>query len=537
MGVLQGLVGYNGNLYAAWKGEPGDDRVFFSRWNGNGNWMSAGTIPGATSAGPALGVFNGSLYTASKGEWSDPRLFLAKYDGSNWNASGQIPNAYSDVGPALCTFATESVPAKLLAVWKNVFDQNLYFATYDGSNWSQQSQIAGVASSVGPSLATFAGKMYAVWKGEGADQRLWFASYDGTNWSGQSQIPGVGSSVGASLAGAYNKLYAVWKGEGSDERLWYADYDGTKWSGQTQIPTGASSEGAAIAEFNGNLYAMCKGSGSNVSLYNAEFNGSTWSGWASDIPGNTGPDSVTLQTAPAGGRLNYTIADVKGADLTGATVVLTVVQDIVPANSGAYSTQVNCNSPAQTGSAAPFVWQQYGFRIARNTLFAWVNCFREEDEGPETPFINWDSRGATNGVVSLPSNTLPAGWQLTTTLATDQNNHVTGFSCVATNAAGVAVVNVAERLLGINSSATSANLAPILNYQALLVAENIPDDGITDTVKFNSGQAIFLLTANNDLAANPPQGETGEQSNTSYSALPNSYPNGEFYQPFGIGLS
>jgi hypothetical protein len=546
MSVLQALVDYDGSLYAAWKGQPDDDRVFYSRWNGRDKWapalpMASGTVGANTSAGPSFGVLNGSLYAAWKGEWSDPRLFFAKFNGSNWETQKQIPNVYSAIGPALCSFG-----GKLIAAWKNVFDQNLYFATYDGSNWSAKLQIVGVGSSVGPSLANFGGKLYAVWKGESSDQGLYYASYDGTKWAGQTpgssqtQIPGVGSSVGASLAGVDDKLYAVWKGEGTDERLYYAYYDGRKWSGQTpgstqtQIPDVTSSVGAAIAEFGGKLYGVCKGKDSDASLYNAEFSGSTWSGWHNDIPGNTGPDSVTLQTARTGGRLNYTIADVKGAPLTGATVVLTVVQDIIPANSGAYSTQVNCNSPAQTGSASPFVWQQYGFRIARNTLFAWVNCFRAEDGGTR-PFINWDSRFVTNGVVSLPSNTLPAGWQLTTTLATDQNNHVTGFSCVATNAAGVAVVNVAETLLGISSPATSANLAPILNYQAVLVAENKSDDGKTDSVKFNSGQAIFLLTANNEVVANIPQGETLEQSNISYSALPNSYPNGEFYQLFGVG--
>jgi hypothetical protein len=536
MGVLQGLTNLNGELVAAFKGEPSDDRIFYSTWKGTGNWSSpAGTIPGNTSAGPSLGIYNGSAYAAWKGEYSDPRLFTSKYNGSSWEPRVQIPHAYSDNGPAIAQYGSS-----LVAVWKSVFDSTMWYATFENGKWSKPAQIGGVGSSVGPSLAVFDNVIYAAWKGEGSDQGIYYTTYDQNGWHTQTPLSNVGTSVGPSLAGVGDKLYAVWKGQDTDETLYYAYFPygtgATKtWSPQNPIPGSGSSIGAAIAPLGSDLYAMAKGKDSDVNLHLANLNGTTWSGWNTDIPGNTGPDSVILQNAPAGGRLNYTIADIKGADLTGTTVVLTVVQDIVPANSGAYSTQVNCNSPAQTGSAAPFVWQQYGFRIARNTLFAWVNCFREEDEGPETPFINWDSRGATNGVVSLPSNTLPAGWHLTTTLATDKNNHVTGFSCVATNAAGVAVVNVSETLLGINTSATSANLAPILNYQALLVAENIPDDGKTDTVKFNSGQAIFLLTANNDVVANTPQGETGEQSNTGYSALPNSYPNGEFYQEIGIG--
>src|ERR1035437_3479015 len=120
MGVLQGLVANGGYLYAAWKGEPDDDRIFYSRWNGTGKWSSSGLIPGNTSAGPALGVLGGSLYAAWKGEWSDPRLFFSKFDGTNLGAQSQIPNVYSDTGPALC-----SLGGKLVAAWKNVFDQSL----------------------------------------------------------------------------------------------------------------------------------------------------------------------------------------------------------------------------------------------------------------------------------------------------------------------------------------------------------------------------------------------------------------------------
>jgi hypothetical protein len=134
LGILQGLVSDNGNLYALWKGEPNDDRIFFSSWNGAGNWTRAVTIGGNTSVGPALAVVpssgssNGTVYAAWKGEWSDPRLFFAQLNGSSWGPQAQIPNVYSDVGPALCTQG-----GNLIAAWKNAFDQNLYYATYNGS--------------------------------------------------------------------------------------------------------------------------------------------------------------------------------------------------------------------------------------------------------------------------------------------------------------------------------------------------------------------------------------------------------------------
>ena len=49
VGVLQGLAA-NGDLFAAWKGDPDDDRIFYSSWGGSGNWAPALTIDGNTSA-------------------------------------------------------------------------------------------------------------------------------------------------------------------------------------------------------------------------------------------------------------------------------------------------------------------------------------------------------------------------------------------------------------------------------------------------------------------------------------------------------
>jgi hypothetical protein len=555
MDVLQGLVSNGNYLYAAWKGEPNDDRLFYSRWSGGSDkWMPAapmgnGTVAGNSSVGPSLGSVSGTtLYAAWKGEYSDPRLFFAKYEGSNWQALKPIPNVYSHVGPALCGFGPN-----LIAAWKNVFDQNLYFATYDGRHWSAPLPIPGVASSVGPSLATYGQnqKLYAVWKGEGADQSLWYAMYDGHKWSGQTagssqtQIPGVGSSKGASLATVGSKLYAVWKGEGTDQSLYYAQYDGNKWSGetaessQTQIPGIGSSVGAAIAEFKGKLYAMCKGRDSDVTLYNAELNGGTPPVWTSDIPGDTGPDThTTLVQAPAGGNLNYLLADSKGAALTGTTVTIIVADDIVPDNAGAYSFQINCRGPAPPSGAQTFGWQQYGFRIARSQLFFWVNTF-QQDTSSSQQFINWDSRSLPNdtGVLGLVNNRLPKGLQLTTTLETDHNSNVTGFAFSIANAGRTVLESPARTLLSIDPSVVPGNLSSILNLQVILVAENKFDDGSADTVNFSAGKGIFHCFASNNLTASVSQDESAEGSNISYSSLPASYPNGEFYQPFGIGLS
>ena len=172
---------------------PNDDGMYVSHWNGAGSWSPVQPLSGNSSAGPSLAVFDGVVYAAWKGEWSDPRLFAAKLIGANLASLPQIPNAYSNNGPALCEFND----SQLFAAWAN-FDQGLFYSVYGGTEWSEPSPIPGTASSVGPSLALFNGELYAAWKGEGADQRLWYSYYNGSSWSAQATIPGTGSSVGPS---------------------------------------------------------------------------------------------------------------------------------------------------------------------------------------------------------------------------------------------------------------------------------------------------------------------------------------------------
>jgi hypothetical protein len=49
-------------------------------------------------------------------------------------------------------------------------------------------------SSVGPGLGVFNNALFAAWKGPLGDQAIYFAHFDGTNWSASQKVPGVGTS-------------------------------------------------------------------------------------------------------------------------------------------------------------------------------------------------------------------------------------------------------------------------------------------------------------------------------------------------------
>jgi hypothetical protein len=296
MGILQSLCNFNGLLYAAWKGEVGDNRLFYSSFNGTA-WAPQASIPGNSSVGPSLAEYGGAMYGAWKGEGSDERLFYSKFSGSAWAPQVMIAGVGSSSGPALASLGN-----KLYAAWKGMgSDQAIYYASFNGANWTAQAVIPGVATSVGPSLAFYNNRIYAAWKGMNNDQGIYYASFNGTGWSPQTVIPNVASSVGPSLAGFNGKLYAMWKGESGDEALYSASFNGATWSAQAVIPNVASSLGPAAAQYEphgrmpirlgdpGSLYLMWKGADANQQLWYASFDGSTWTAQA-NVPGNTGQD-------------------------------------------------------------------------------------------------------------------------------------------------------------------------------------------------------------------------------------------------------
>ncbi len=284
MGMLQALYEYNGLLYAAWKGEVNDDRLFYSEWNGR-YWTEQDFVGGNSSAGPSAAGFGNKMMLAWKGEFADERLFCLEVRNGLWDAQVQIPGFLSSTGPALAEYED-----RLFAIWKGAgTDQALWFSSYDGHSWTPQATIPYVASAVGPSACVYQNRLYAAWRGMNNDQALRFSSFDGGHWAAQARIPGA-SAVGPSLAVLGGKLYAAWRGVTGDETLWFSSYDGTAWAAQQTISEAQSSTGPALATYGQKIAAMWKGPDADQRLRFTTFDGTNWAS-PSFIPGNTGQDT------------------------------------------------------------------------------------------------------------------------------------------------------------------------------------------------------------------------------------------------------
>jgi len=540
--ITQGLFAFGDNLYAAWKGEVGDDRLFYAVFNGT-SWQGESVhIPGNSGVGPSITAPGQStLYAAWKGEHgdSDQRLFFSAFNGA-WQPQAQIPGVASSVGPSLGV-----LNGVLYAAWKGEEgDNQIYWSWLDGSTWKPQQKIPSASSLVGPSLAEYGGKLYAGWRGAVNDQTLHFAQFSGSSWEAAPSIPGgPESSIGPSLAPFGASLYAAWKGEDQDQGIYYASFSNGAWSGQTKIPNVGSSIGPALAAYASKLYAMWKGEGSDQSLYFASFDG-TWSG-QSTLPGNTGQDTVPVPESGLTDNSNYWIYS-NCNEITGLSVDIEVTQNMVwesTSRGGGKGFSFQLNAFSEIGSNIIPGWQQFIYFI--NTGNSPSTDFRGQFENwPANPTINGISTGGSD-LINLGDDVqtlqttgvsgIPAGYKLNISLGTDGRSRVKSatFSVTDPNSnsghpysATIETVNqnpplqldgsLPKKLQG---PITDADIAPILAFQIVLVGP----DGCA--VKLSSGGGTITYKASVPLTAvNAPPScinnvWTGEAANSVYSTI------------------
>jgi hypothetical protein len=527
MGIHQGLCGFGSKLYAAWKGEIGDERLFYSVFDGH-TWSAQKTIPGNSGVGPGLAATSaGTIFAAWKGEHTDNRLFYSSYSPSSqsWSNAQQISVASSCMGPSLGVIGNT-----VYAGWIGVDDdQTLYFASLNQSTgqWTNLPGVSGTGSTsvIGPSLAAIGHTLYAAWMTAGTG--LSYAAFDTSTqkWSTAAAIPNVGSSIGPSLAAVGSTLYAAWKGQGDDQGIYYAAYNtSTKtWSGQTQISNIGSSIGPALAAIGTTLYALWIGENTDKSLYYASFNTQTssWSAQAT-VPGNTGQDYVPPPViGPAGGlgsNANYALQNNCNA-LQNPGIAVVVTQDIVVKNGGGFSFQLNAYSPQ--GEVCD--WQQYILTVFTNP--AKIN-WQVDNWGLNLSDNIINSSGT---LASLASGTIPAGFKFWINLNTDGNNNVVSvdFSINQNNTLTTETIQLTSLYLisqqtgnPTTTKVGASDLAPIVAFELNLVGP----DGSTATL--SSGAGTITYTATNAMAplnylpsCIEWNGTTAETANSYYSPM------------------
>ncbi len=190
-------------------------------------WAPQQNISGFVSTNsPSLAVFGNRLFAACKGFRLLPRgeddqgIYWSSFDGTGWAPRQNISGFVSTNGPSLAVFGNRLFAAFKGARYGGYDDQGIFWSSFDGTDWADPTELAGVGSAIGPSLAVFQDRLFATWKGAGGDQGIHWSSFDGTGWAPQQNIAGVGSAIGPSLAVFQDRLFAAWKGATDQGIYW-----------------------------------------------------------------------------------------------------------------------------------------------------------------------------------------------------------------------------------------------------------------------------------------------------------------------------
>jgi hypothetical protein len=208
--------------------------------------------------------------------------------------------------------------------------------------------------------------------------------------------------------------------------------------------------------------------------------------------------------------------------LLGLSVHIIVDTDITGTNG--FGFQINAYSASGEYDGA----QQYVVLLIPNSSSPSLTCVVN----------NWHSKQQwvifiEEWLANLPSNTLPAGFQIIMTLLNDAVDNITGATFVVIDNHGNTVGNKTISL----SDQPAQNLAPIVAFQL-----NFVGDIGGATTMLSSGAGTMTYTASNLMSVLNTEPscvdwtyKTVEAANSMYSLLPDT-PSSSFTQSFGLSV-
>jgi len=361
-------------------------------------------------------------------------------------------------------------------------------------------------------------------KTTGTDNQLWEFVADPAG-SGyyfiKSQLNGnvIDISGGSTKSGALLDAYPQ-KTTGTENQLWQFLED----------PSG-SGYFFIMSKMNGNVIDISGGStksGALLDSYPPKTSGTDNQLW--QVVGGSFPSPVSKVPAPSSGlgsNSNY-LLDNNCKSLTGLSVTINVTQDIV--GSDGFGFQVNAYSAKSDYDGG----QQYLIFLDPHSSPAQLYCM--VDNWTEDPKLSQIINHIV-GLATLPSQKLPAGYQLKISLENDSSGNITGATYVVVDNNGKTIGNQTITLLSLNlvsgAKVTSADLAPIVAFQLDFVDYL---NGGTTTLSSGAGTIVYsapnpMTVLNSEPSCVDWNYSTVEKANSSYGVLP-AHQNQTFTQSF-----
>jgi hypothetical protein len=381
--------------------------------------------------------------------------------------------------------------------------------TIVGAYYFIKSKLNGnVIDILGGSTRSGAGLDAYPQKSTGTDNQLWEFVSDPAG-SGyyfiKSKLDGnvIDIEGGSTKAGALLDAYPQ-KTTGTDNQLWEFVSD----------PAG-SGYYFIVSKLNGNVIDIQGASttaGALLDAYPLKAEATGYDNQLWTVVGGAFPSVVSTVPAPSGGLgsdYNY-LLDSNCNSLIGLSVKINVFTNIV--GSDGFGFQLNAYSAKSDYDAA----QQYLIFLDPHSSPPQLYCMVDNWTASNTQIINHIVPLAT-----LPSQELPAGYQLVISLDNDASGKITGATYSAFDNTGKSLGSQTITLLSL-SGVTSADLAPIVAFQLDFV--DYLNGGITT---LSSGAGAITYTASNKmtpLSAAPSCVDwnyiTVERANSVYGVLP-----------------
>ena len=214
--------------------------------------------------------------------------------------------------------------------------------------------------------------------------------------------------------------------------------------------------------------------------------------------------------------------------VTGLSVTIDITKDIT--SDIGFSFQLNAYSP----EGANCVWQQYGFTFhTANHSPLQVHAF--VDNWPSADFTQAQGLGKGNlinhyaSMLTLPTDTLSAGYKFTIALKYDQDENVKGATFTILDTAGKSTNLDVElesltyaKSTGKTSPITSADLAPINSFVLVLVG---PDNDQRSNLSSGAGKFTYIASSPLKVSSKDPgctsaqKITTAETANSMYGTL------------------
>ncbi len=214
--------------------------------------------------------------------------------------------------------------------------------------------------------------------------------------------------------------------------------------------------------------------------------------------------------------------------VTGLSVTIDITKDM--SSDIGFSFQLNAYSP----EGANCVWQQYGFTFhTTNHSPLQVRAF--VDNWPSADFMQSQGLGKGNlinhyaSMLTLPTDTLPAGYKFTIALKYDQDENVKGATFTILDTAGKTTNLDVElesltyaKSTGKTSPITSADLAPINSFVLVLVG---PDNDQRSNLSSGAGKFTYIASSPLKVSSKDPgctsaqKITTAETANSMYGTL------------------